>query len=151
MSKVSGLVVQFTPNRKKIIEDIEINPSETDYTSDIMEKVGFPISIKRLTPITDNYPPIKEKDNQLATFLMINPKTGFAPMEWQKNVGAVILYRKDDKKLEREDIELLWDYLAGLMNFDLWDNSYTSWKDISKSKWLTPSGFQEHCKRFKEI
>ncbi|KAH7321625.1 hypothetical protein BKA65DRAFT_85390 [Rhexocercosporidium sp. MPI-PUGE-AT-0058] len=63
-------------------------------------------------------------DNQPATFLnlTVDPKNsdlwGFAPPEWQSEVGSVILVRKDQKDLSREQA---WT-LAEFMQFEVSDS-----------------------------
>ena len=38
-------------------------------------------------------------DNQMITYININPKSGVAPSEWRSHVGTVIVARKDKKTL----------------------------------------------------
>ncbi|KAH8752794.1 hypothetical protein F5883DRAFT_506445 [Diaporthe sp. PMI_573] len=49
-------------------------------------------------------------DNQIATYLNIDPETGFAPPEWQSYVGTVLVARKDEKPLLPQHLEGVWMY-----------------------------------------
>ncbi|EQL02298.1 ectomycorrhiza-upregulated zf-MYND domain-containing protein [Ophiocordyceps sinensis CO18] len=56
-------------------------------------------------------------DNQIATYLNIDANSGFAPPEWQSNVGTVVVARKDRKPLCPQHLEGVWmfcDYILDL-------------------------------------
>lgn len=54
--------------------------------------------------------------NQLATYFMVDVKSGVAPMEWQSGVGDVLLVRRDRKPLHVHQVFALWDYFNVLMD-----------------------------------
>jgi hypothetical protein len=80
--------------------------------------MGLPILVHKLPPN-----PAWDKnnhtrfDNQPATFLnlTVDPKEetmwGFAPLEWQREVGSVLLVRKDAKDISREQAWALAEYM----------------------------------------
>jgi len=46
----------------------------------------------------------------MATFLNIDPRTGFAPLAWQSGIGTVIVAHKDKKPLLPHHVEGVWMY-----------------------------------------
>lgn len=55
-------------------------------------------------------------DNQPITYLMINPATGFAPPEWQENVGPVTVARADRKPLSRAQLDIIYEFVSRIVN-----------------------------------
>ena len=55
-------------------------------------------------------------DNQIATYLNINPESGFAPSEWQSHVGTVIVARKDKKPFLPKHLEGVWMYCDRILD-----------------------------------
>jgi hypothetical protein len=53
--------------------------------------------------------------NHVATWLNIEPESGFAPMIWQDNVGTVIVARKDRKPLLPQHLEGVFDYCGRIL------------------------------------
>ncbi|KAJ7481653.1 hypothetical protein FB451DRAFT_133796 [Mycena latifolia] len=81
-------------------------------------------------------------DNQRATFLMIDPESGFAPPEWQMCVGSVTVMRQDGKPLTRQSIETIWMYHNRLL--DLFGDGATP------RRMMTREGFINYCRNYKE-
>ncbi|KAG5636059.1 hypothetical protein H0H81_009230 [Sphagnurus paluster] len=82
-------------------------------------------------------------DNQIATYLMIDKKTGFAPPIYQKQVGTVTVMRKDGKPLTEQSIETIWmfhDHLLDLFGDD---------PPIAASKTTNRPAFDRFCERYK--
>eukprot|EP00928_Gymnodinium_smaydae_P038677 TRINITY_DN26627_c0_g1_i1.p1 TRINITY_DN26627_c0_g1~~TRINITY_DN26627_c0_g1_i1.p1 ORF type:complete len:279 (+),score=35.50 TRINITY_DN26627_c0_g1_i1:81-839(+) len=76
--------------------------------------LGFPLRLSRVLPRSD----LRERadwDNQWATWMMIDPKTGFAPDNWQSFVGPVVVWRSDGQ-ISSDDMCLLNDFLDGLLD-----------------------------------
>jgi hypothetical protein len=48
--------------------------------------------------------------NRPATFLQMRPCSGFAPMDWQRKIGAVLVVRMDRKPLSCLHLEAIWRY-----------------------------------------
>lgn len=55
-------------------------------------------------------------DNQAATYLMFDTKTGFAPPEWQQGIGTVIVARQDGKPLDELHLEMIWSFASDLLD-----------------------------------
>ncbi|KAH6701382.1 hypothetical protein BKA61DRAFT_620634 [Leptodontidium sp. MPI-SDFR-AT-0119] len=53
--------------------------------------------------------------NRVATWLNIDPHSGFAPAVWQDNVGTVIVARKDRKPLLPQHLWSMFDYCADIL------------------------------------
>ncbi|KAJ7792957.1 hypothetical protein B0H14DRAFT_156741 [Mycena olivaceomarginata] len=81
-------------------------------------------------------------DNQRATFLMIDPRSGFAPPEWQQCVGSVTVMRKDGKPLTRQSIETIWMYHDRLL--DLFGDD-----PAIAHRMMTSDGFKKYCAQYK--
>ena len=60
--------------------------------------------------------PFSREDNQFVTYLMADTRSGFAPPEWQGNIGEVLLYRADGMPLTEKHVWLLWDWASRLMD-----------------------------------
>lgn len=78
-------------------------------------------------------------DCQFATWLMIDPKSGFAPDKWQSWVGPVVVYRPGGLDFGSDDINVLTQWVSTLLD-------YYSEPGFDYTKWLTPKRFQ----KFKE-
>lgn len=58
----------------------------------------------------------KNKINENATWLMIDPKTGFAPMEWLMNgAGDVLVVRADKEPLSVAVLRAILDYILEIL------------------------------------
>ncbi|KAK3299159.1 uncharacterized protein B0H64DRAFT_387499 [Chaetomium fimeti] len=69
--------------------------------------IGVPLVVHRVgTRSADR----ADLDNQIATYLNIDPDSGFAPPAWQSNVGTVVVARKDKKPLLQHHLEGVWMY-----------------------------------------
>ncbi len=79
----------------------------------ISQKIGFPLLVRRSEDVSAGRP---LGDNPHATWLMINPATGFAPAEWQRGVGNVIVARADREALETKTLGALTDYISDIMD-----------------------------------
>ena len=79
----------------------------------ISQKIGFPLLVGR--PMNESMRgPLT--DNQHATWLMIDPITGFAPLEWQSRVGNVLVARADGKALETNTLGAITDYISDILD-----------------------------------
>ena len=76
------------------------------------------------------------KDNQPATFLMIDPKNGIAPPPWQRRVGPCTVARVDGCAFTADDYSIVHDYLCALL--DAWGDGRPP------TAKLTVQGFQRH-------
>lgn len=83
--------------------------------SPISQLIGLPVRILRL----DRRPSLsipRDYDNQLITYLMIDPVSGFAPLAWQQGIGTVIVARDDRRPLTSQYVEALWMYADALLD-----------------------------------
>ncbi|KAG5643657.1 hypothetical protein DXG03_000537 [Asterophora parasitica] len=83
-------------------------------------------------------------DNQIATYLMINSRSGYAPPEYQKQVGTITVMRKDGKPLTEQSIETIWmfhDYLLEL---------FGDVPPIAANKATNRPAFDRFCQRYKD-
>ena len=78
----------------------------------VSQKIGFPLLVHRPQDQSVRGP---LSDNPHATWLMIDPSTGFAPAEWQSRVGNVIVTRADGGPLETSILGAITDYISDLM------------------------------------
>ena len=81
-------------------------------TAPISQKIGYPLLVHRPQDKSVRGP---VADNPHATWLMIDPSTGFAPMEWQSRVGNVIVARADGGALETSTLGAITDYISDIM------------------------------------
>lgn len=85
-------------------------------------------------------------DNSSVTFLMINPWTGWAPMQWQQGIGPVIVARLDKKPLSIDALEVIWMFCDGT-------SELAAEGDLSRSELearYKPAAFQKWCVDYKE-
>jgi hypothetical protein len=77
--------------------------------------LGMPLTVQQVSPVT----PLggrADYDNRFATFLMVDPVTGFAPPEWQSYVGPVHVWRPGGgENLTVRDVDVLYDYIYGTL------------------------------------
>jgi hypothetical protein len=99
--------------------DVLLEPSDARLQRGSLSRVlaacGIPLRLVRTdaTP-TVNRPPEAALDNQLATFAMIDPASGFAPPAWQQNIGEVLFFREDGLPLTCGHMALIWNFLCQL-------------------------------------
>ena len=103
---------------------------------------GLPLVVKKTTTKT-KLTEREDYDNQWATFLMIDPVTGFAPKKWQSNVGPVLVYRPEGLDLTADDMDVTNTFLNDLLD-EFGDG------DFDPKSWLNPQFFQEYIRDMKE-
>ena len=93
------------------------------FSDSIFETKPVPISQKIGFPLLVQHPECESArgeltDNQHATWLMIDPTTGFAPPEWQSGVGKgnVVVARADGEKLETATLAAITDYISDILD-----------------------------------
>ena len=87
-------------------------------------KLGFPLVICKLNTRTI------DTNNPRATHLMIEPESLLAPMEWQSNVGDVIVMRADKEPLSVKDFTAFSDYV-----WEILQTSEVSSLDAERAGW----------------
>ncbi|KIJ61707.1 hypothetical protein HYDPIDRAFT_42420 [Hydnomerulius pinastri MD-312] len=154
LESITGITIACEADRragKPVFQMTTISPSHPIHTrgnpSPLFSRVGLPIMVYRhLTndPMSYLGNPDPGLDNQIATYLMIQPSNGFADAIWQAGgVGTVTVMRQDGKPLTKEAIETMWMYASHLL--DLFGNG-----EGPPRRQLTPAGFQGFCKSYKE-
>lgn len=79
----------------------------------ITQKFGYPLVINRLQ---SRLPRGAETDNQHATWLMIDPVSGFAPPAWQGGIGHVYVACADFSPLKVEILSGIVDYVSTILD-----------------------------------
>lgn len=78
-------------------------------------KIGYPLLVHRAREEG-----VARGDNQHATWLMIDPESGFAPAEWQGGrgggVGDVIVARADGEGLDTATLGAVTDYISDIVD-----------------------------------
>ncbi|KAJ6587146.1 hypothetical protein DFH09DRAFT_869407, partial [Mycena vulgaris] len=145
---VRGMILGCESDRQNgIFNEIDIDAAHPIHTRGIVcpvsAQVGLPIVIYRHLqedPLSMDRDP--GLDNQRATFLMIDPESGFAPPQWQMCVGSVTVMRQDGKPLTRQSIETIWMYHDHLL--DLFGDGAVP------RRVMTREGFVRYCRNYKE-
>jgi hypothetical protein len=95
-----------------------LQSSPTSYPSHacpISNRLGFPLRVTKVKPRSTLRVP-SDYDNQWVTWMMIEPRSGFAPIPWMDNIGPVVVWREDGGDLSANDMCLLNDFLSGLLD-----------------------------------
>ena len=79
----------------------------------ISAAIGFPLLVQRPVKVSERGP---AGDNPHATWLMIDPGTGFAPAEWQGRVGNVIVARPGGEALDMATLGAITDYVSDILD-----------------------------------
>ena len=101
----------------------------------VMNLVGCPLMVKKVTPYED-LSGFGQTDNQWATWLMIEPHDGLAPMMWQQDVGPVLVYRPGGLDLGNDDIVNINTYLFGILD------EYSDGLGRNPKEWVNQEYFQ---------
>lgn len=76
-------------------------------------RFGYPLVMARLD---HNLPRGIETDNQHATWLQIDPVSGFAPPAWQGGIGTVYVARADRTALTVQILAGITDYVSDILD-----------------------------------
>lgn len=105
-------------------------------TAPVSTLLGIPLRLTHVKP-RSKLTKLTDFDNQWATWLMIEPKSGFAPPEWQAYVGPVVVWRPDGA-VSSHDMALLNDFLSIMLDHysvgnvipgrDLTPEAWAEWK-----------------------
>ncbi|KAJ6495263.1 hypothetical protein C8R45DRAFT_165522 [Mycena sanguinolenta] len=149
-STVPGMVIPCDSEigRHGIFREIDLEAAHPIHTHGIVcpvsAQVGLPIVMYRhLKEDPLDMDRDAGLDNQKATYLMIDPISGFAPPEWQMCVGSVTVMRKDGKLLTHESIETIWMYHDRIL--DLFGDNGSA-----PRRMMTSQGFKEYCAGYKD-
>ncbi|KAJ7146373.1 hypothetical protein C8R44DRAFT_864143 [Mycena epipterygia] len=112
--------------------------------------LGCPLVMRQTGTTSTNQ---ADLDCQIATYLAIDPSSGFAPEEWQSRVGSVIVARRDKKPLSMQHLEGFWMYndaiLEAFQDGEIGDRDWFSqqsyedwWADYCENAMKTRGAFQ---------
>jgi len=105
-----------------------------------LDLCGIPLVIEKVNPVK----PLSDRwefDNQWTTYMMIEPRSGFAPFEWQAFNGPVLVYRPGGLDFGVNDMVAVNEFTDQLLDL------YPSDSAVDPMSWLNPSFFQEFLKR----
>jgi hypothetical protein len=83
------------------------HPVFSNYIPPVPRLIEFPLVFHRVGTQSTNR---ADLDNQIATYINIDPESGYAPPVWQSYVGTVLVARKDKKPLLPHHLEGMWMY-----------------------------------------
>ncbi|KAH7913609.1 hypothetical protein BJ138DRAFT_1145620 [Hygrophoropsis aurantiaca] len=142
---VNGIIIHCNVERpsKGIFEPTIIEPTHKIYRkgfhASLFRTVGLPIIVHRHHPV--NGPGGNARlDNQIATYLMIEPADGLADRQWQSCAGTVTVMRQDGKPLTAEAMQTMWEYAGNLLrSFNI---------GPSFAEHVSPTDFVNFCRRY---
>lgn len=101
---------------------------------------GLPLVVQKVEPVNSLFDR-SDYDNHMATWLMIEPSSGFAPPEWQSYVGPVLVYRPGGLDFSSDDNNVTNEFLGALLDM------YGDGPGFDPMTWLNQSFFQEFVRR----
>lgn len=82
--------------------------------------------------LVEGLPRGQQTDNQHATWLNIDPESGFAPPRWQGGIGSVVVANADGTLLDSETLSAIVDYVSVILDA-FGDGEVPRWKYNRKS------------------
>ncbi|TEB28780.1 hypothetical protein FA13DRAFT_1735305 [Coprinellus micaceus] len=113
------------------------------HSTPVPKKVGIPLLVYKHPRPSDKIYERAPLDNQITTYLMIEPFNGLAPLQWQQDIGTVTVIRADHKPLTTQEIETVWMYIDQIL--DTFGDS-----DSQARAQMTKPKFRQFCERYKE-
>lgn len=122
-SVVKGVIIRpdgdVKTNHLTRFTDKYVLPTDPIFLPDILPThtsvlLELPLLVERLND-RDRVPGDGYHKNRPATTLHMRPISGFAPFEWQRKVGAVLVVRMDRKPLSCLHLEAICKFLWTLM------------------------------------
>jgi hypothetical protein len=104
--------------------------------TEISVQIELPLIVQRLNS-REIVPGDAYYKNRPATFLQMRPCSGFAPLDWQRKIGAVLVVRMDRKPLSCLHLEGIWRYHWTILS----DVNSIGWEKGLKGK-LTRKSFE---------
>lgn len=125
-------------------------------TSAVSACLGFPLRLTRVQPrsaLTDR----AHFDNQWATYMAIDPESGFAPPSWQSHVGPCVVWRPDGDT-SSDDMCLLNDFISDLLNGPYDSGELVPGRDLTPQAWeraktriLDNRRLNPHVQQYKDV
>jgi hypothetical protein len=112
--------------------------------TEVSVMLELPLLVQRLNP-RDDIPGDTYHKNRPATFLQMRPYSGFASLDWQRKIGAVLVVRMDRKPLSCLHLEAIWRYHWTLLS----DVNSIGWEREGKGK-ITRKGFEVFWNEFRK-
>ena len=109
-------VKMFSHGEGRRYEAITLPSTDPIFTSKplpITVRFGYPLVMKRTQLNLKRSP---DTDNQHATWLNIDPSTGWAPDTWQHSIGSVIVANPDMKPLKISTLGAITDYVSDILD-----------------------------------
>ena len=69
-----------------------------------------------MSRLVENLPRGRQTDNQHATWLNMDPESGFAPPEWQGGIGSVVVANADGTSLDSNTLGAIVDYVSEILD-----------------------------------
>jgi len=109
-----------------------------------MALCGWPLMVQKTKPrkiLVER----GDYDNVWATWLMINPNNGFAPLKWQSYVGPVYVFRPNGSAdVSCDDMDATNEFLSSLLDMYGGDEP-----DFDPRTWLNPDFFSRFINTLK--
>ena len=121
------------------------DPIFQEQPTEISKLIELPLLVARLGP-PDTIPGDTYHKNRPATFLHMRPCSGFAPIDWQRKLGAVLVVRADRKPLNCLHLEAVWRYHWTMLR----DVNSIQWERGLGAKKFTRKSFEAFWVRWKE-
>lgn len=109
------------------------SPAYHSDASPISRRLGFPLRITRVLP-RSKLTGRADFDNQLVTYMMLELRSGFAPMSWQSYVGPAVVWRESGAPFSSDDMILLDQFISDLLE------RYSE-QEVSPRRDITPSAW----------
>jgi hypothetical protein len=111
--KIACVLMTNPSNCKEVYLDASDPRFDQAVPSPVLNKCGIPLALLPVRP---------GENNQWCTFLLIDPSTGFAPMQYQ-SLGEVLLCRKDRMPITPIHVYQLGDFISGILDYYGGDDS----------------------------
>jgi len=84
-------------------------------TSPVSKLIGIELCVAKVEPLYEFFTDRAQYDNQIITYMMIDPVCGIAPDQWQAFVGPAVVWRASWEPFSADDALLLHDFLTTLL------------------------------------
>ncbi|KAK0117547.1 hypothetical protein ONS95_011885 [Cadophora gregata] len=111
--KISCVKIHSPRTRYEAVEIPSDHPVFKTKALPVTAKFGYPLVMFREV---EGLSRGSGTDNQHATWLNINPTTGFAPDNWQGGIGTVVVAAADGKPLSVPVLSAITDYVSEILD-----------------------------------
>ncbi|EFJ31159.1 hypothetical protein SELMODRAFT_408655 [Selaginella moellendorffii] len=130
-------------------EAVVLNTSHPIFSSapvsPVSKLIKLPLRVFQVDPLPNplGHPLRGLYENQGITYLMIQPDSGFAPLEYQDGVGTAVVARDDRKPLYEKHLEAVLMFLSHLLDL------YSEGDFMVPQRKMTRSGFGDFFQSYK--